>query len=279
MKIYRTAQLKLISKQEAIDNNFFGPVFHGTSQNNLEKINEEGFSVFIGGERSGDIAHGYETSNYANSFPAPIHHLGFGIYFTTVKNIAKNYNSSNELNEYYLDVPNTEEINFASPNTMMKWWISNGYNISEEMDKYNVKNFMDRNIQLARINATKNLTNSLKSQFDAVWFKGKGLYRLLDGDQICVFDPSKIYKINKNISNPGDVGSKVRRKSDGMIGEVLEKKDATNIFKNFPRAITWLNPNTTTLFTVKWNKGGTQYQVQNVDIDFVEKVKGKYTII
>jgi hypothetical protein len=127
--------------------------------------------------------------------PPPVHHLGYGIYFTTNKSIAKDYNfgTAKGLKQYYLDVPRLETINFGSTNTMMKWWFANGYDMDASMDEGK------------RIQATVNLTNELKSKFDAVYYKGKGLYRLLDGDQICVFDPSRIYELNTELAGEGEI--------------------------------------------------------------------------
>jgi hypothetical protein len=123
-------QIGKISLQYAIDNKFFGPIYHGTSEGNRDLINKDGFKIFYGDARSGNTANGYELSNYSGGIPAPVHHLGFGIYFTTNKSIAKKYNggSGSKLSTYFSNVPKLETINFGSPNTMMKWWLQNGYN-------------------------------------------------------------------------------------------------------------------------------------------------------
>lgn len=190
--------LNKISLQKAKDNNFFGPVYHATTEEKLSKINDEGFKVFIGSERSGDVTNGYFNINYYDGTPPPVHHLGYGIYFTTVKAIYKDYNrgSTKNITEYYLDVPNMESIGFGSPKTMMKWWVSNGYDpILAKKD---------------RVAATINLTENLKSKYDAVHFRGKGMGgRLLDGDQIVVFDPDRIYKIDNSLSGDMEIGSTV----------------------------------------------------------------------
>ena len=188
--------------------NMFGPVWHGTSDESKENINNVGFRLTYGDANSGDVRNGYggdaAVSYGTTGIPAPVHHLGYGIYFTTKKSVAKQYANNNTKNmlEYYLDIPRLETINFGAPNTMMKWWIKNGYNIKELIDK------KDPN---ARINATINLTNNLKKQYDAVWFTAKSMFgALLDGDQICVFDPHRIYKLNINLGRmpnsilPGD---------------------------------------------------------------------------
>jgi hypothetical protein len=54
------------------------------------------------------------------------------------------------------------------------------------------------------------MTDRLKAKYDAVWFKGKGMFKLLDGDQICVYNPNLIFKYNKDLDRgtndliPGD---------------------------------------------------------------------------
>jgi len=201
--------VKSISKQDAIDRGFFGPVYHGTSEGAWSEIEREGFRVFKGAARTGMVRHGYERSDYGGtgSLP-PVHHLGYGIYFTTAKAIAKQFGKAG--GAYYLDVPRLETINFGSPRTMMAWWIRHGYNP-----------------KIAAVNreyATELMTDNLASKYDAVWYKGKGLYRLLDGDQVCIYDPARIYHIDPSLSKGLEVGAKVRRKSDGMTGEILRKR-------------------------------------------------------
>jgi len=272
-----------VSQQQAEDKRMFGPVWHGTTSDRKEKIEEEGFKIFIGGEREGNISHGYENSNYYGNIPAPIHHLGYGIYFTTSKAIVKQYNvgSAKGLKTYYLDVPNLETINFGIPKTMMKWWIENGYNYTEMMEKY-------KDTNKARIEATKNLTNQLKSKYDAVWFKGKGIRRLLDGDQICVFDTKNIYQLDISLSQPWEPGCKVKRKSDNMSG-VIRKKRIIDLDTVIPRIeeniknsvypnIHKINEILKTYkhmqeigqpyyFEVKWNKGGTDFNVPFTEME------------
>src|ERR1700693_2945588 len=85
------AKVPKISLQQALDEKFFGPVYHGSTQEKLSKIDASGFNVFVGMSHSGDVAHGYDFEDYVGGIPAPIHHLGFGIYFTTSKSIAKKY--------------------------------------------------------------------------------------------------------------------------------------------------------------------------------------------
>ena len=251
------APAKKISPQEGLDKKFFGPVYHGTDEANRAKIVNEGFKVQIGDARQEGISHGYEISSYAAGKPAPVHHLGFGIYFTSVKAIGKqfNNNSAKGLKSYYIDAPRLESINLGSPNTMMKWWIANGYNMDA------VTNFMDPQVAKDRLKATINLTNKLKEKYDAVWFKGKGLYKLLDGDQIVVFDPSRIYEIDPTLASGMETGGKIKRKADGMIGVIRSSREISQEHKTF-------HPKEATKFlTVKWKKGGMDYNVYDSNVD------------
>ena len=249
-----------ISQQEALDRGLFGPVYHGTTENRRGVIDREGFKVFEGDEGSSDIQNGYlgyqEYSTKHPRVPAPVHHLGFGVYFTHKKDIAKKYNYGGKgLKTYYLDIPNYETINFGAPHTMMNWWIKNGYD-----PKLAIKN---------RVEATKAMTAVLKSKWDAVWFKGQGLYRLLDGDQVCVYDPNRIYEVDSTLVQPGDVGSKVRRKSDGMRGVVTKRENIERILEDFPAAASWVKPGAKWRYYVRWQKGGSDFNVQDVDVDLL----------
>jgi len=261
------AAVKKISLAEAKKRGMFGPVYHGTDAENRAKIEQEGFKVFIGHERSGDISHGYQASSYCEGKPAPIHHLGFGAYFTTSKNVAKQYNrnSLKGLKAYYLDVPRLETINFGANTTMMKWWSKNGYDIVPIYGQD--KQYSTEEIAKMRLDATNRLTDKLKESFDAVWFKGRGLYRLLDGDQICVFDPARIYETDLSLATGWEAGSKVRRKSDGMAGVIQDVRDATKMREEFPGCRTWVKEETTKMLDVKWKKGGTDRNVQDVDVE------------
>lgn len=205
--------LKKISLQEAIDRNMFGPVYHGTTQDSMSLIKSDGFKI-IKTEKEGK-KHGYSDDEYYAGTPAPIHHLGFGVYFTTVKAIAKRISgdSPKNLHVFYIDVSSgkgMETINFGSQKNMMNWWIKNGYSPAlARSDRYR---------------ATEIMTDTIKESWDAVWFKGKGgFYKLLDGDQLCVYDTSKIYMIDESLSDGKlEIGSRIRRKSDGAIGIVYE---------------------------------------------------------
>ena len=246
----------VISLQEAQDRKYFGPVYHGTTSENRAKIDAEGFKVVD--MESGETRNGYSGDReYSQGLLPPIHHLGAGTYFTTVKSIAQMYNegTAKGLRTYYLDVPRLETINFASPNTMMKWWIKNGYN--PNVAKHD------------RLVATKLMTEHLKTQFDAVWYKGKTIRKVLDGDQIVVFDPSRVYEIDSKLSKPGEVGSKVTRKSDGMRGVVTKRENIERILEEFPAAASWVKPGAKWRLWVRWQKGGSDFNVQDVDVDFL----------
>jgi hypothetical protein len=160
-----------------------------------------------------------------------------------------NENSTKGMKTYYLNVSNCETINFAVPHTMMNWWIKNGYD--PELAKKD------------RVAATKKMTEHLKSQWDAVWFRGQGLRKFLDGDQICVYDPSRVYEIDPTLSKPGDIGSKVRRKSDGMKGVIRRVRNLE------PEQSRLYHGGTKRLLEVKWQKG-LDYNVKDSDVDFLE---------
>ena len=258
MKIYKLAQsVPKLSPQEIKDSGMFGPVWHGTTSDSREKIQEEGFKIFVGPERSGEIAHGYEKSNYHDGIPAPVHHLGYGIYFTTSKSIAKQYSGGTVrgLKDYYLNTTNIETINFGSTRTMMKWWIENGY---------------DPELALRdRVAATVQLTNVLRSKFDAVWFKGKGMFRLLDGDQVCVYNTSVIVEVDKSLSEPGQVGSKLRRRFDGVRGVITDTITSDEIIAlNNPNhyLMKHVNDGVKKFYQVKWQRGGQ-------DLNFVPETE------
>jgi len=213
------AQVKRVGPEEIQRNKLFGPVYHGTTAENLKTISQDGFKVFKGAPRTGEVSNGYQQSEYSQGFPPPIHHLGFGIYFTTIKNIAKNYNygSTKGLVQYYLNVPRLETINFGSVNTMMSWWLKNGYVPQKNMN-------MNQWIQ-----ATQQLTDGLSSKFDGVWFKGKGLRRLLDGDQIVVFNPANIFQLDVNLAQEYEdgetilkIGNNVRFKNTKIKAKIIK---------------------------------------------------------
>jgi hypothetical protein len=282
--------LNKISMQTAVDRKMFGPVYHGTTTENRENIEREGFKIFVGADRGENIRHGYPGERaYAQGTPPPIHHLGYGIYFTTVKTIAKafNVNSGKGLKTYYLDVPKLATINFASPKRMMDWWLANGYDAE-----------LAKSGQQGRIDATKRMTETLMKNYDAVWFKGKTMYRVLDGDQIVVFNTNNIYQIDPALAGELEIGSKVRRTNDkfdyqyiyttdsdepvrvhrakptiskGTIGVIIKKRPTEEILQQ------WVNSNqdpstawfkdSKYIYSVKWNKGGTEMNALDKDIE------------
>jgi len=287
--------LKIISLQAAKDKNFFGPVYHGSSSAGRENIEKHGFKV-IKGKDEGAV-HGYNISNYSSGKPAPVHHLGYGVYFTTVKAIAKKFNldTGRGLIEYYLDVPRIQQINFASPNTMMKWWIENGY----DFDWKNIQgdqNFSNPNVEKERLRATERLTQTLKSKYDAVWFKGKTLYTALDGDQICVYEPEdRIFKIDPKLSKGMEIGAQVKIAAgateaylksyeERFAKEITTKQEGNVIvfynqngsqFHRQPLGVkgTIMDirnaPNGKKYYSIKWTKGGTQFNYVESELEFL----------
>lgn len=214
--------LPTITLQQAHDQKLFGPVYHGSSEEGRASINAHGFMVI---DDDSMRANGYQTSAYANGIPAPIHHLGYGVYFTTTKAIAKSFNnnSTKGLQAYYLNVPNIETINFAAPNTMMRWWQKNGYDFSWD-NMQGEKNFQNPGVMQERIRATKNLTKELMLKYDAVWFKGKTIHKALDGDQICVYKPrDKIFLIDNSSVKEIGIGAKVKCKSVEIIRNLVQQ--------------------------------------------------------
>jgi hypothetical protein len=287
--------LNKISMQTAVDRKMFGPVYHGTTTENRENIEREGFKIFMGAEKGENIRHGYPGERaYAQGIPPPIHHLGYGIYFTTVKTIAKafNVNSGKGLKTYYLDVPRLATINFASPKRMMDWWLANGYDAE-----------LAKSGQQGRIDATKRMTETLMKNYDAVWFKGKTMYRVLDGDQIVVFSTNNIYQINPALAGELEIGSKVRRTEDkfdyqysysttsgesrtlkttptvpkGMIGIIVDKKATKDILDRWIQqghdtSTAWFK-GSDYIYKVKWNKGGTESNVLDKHIEPLNRQK------
>jgi len=263
-------ELNVTTTQKASDSGLFGPVYHGSSSENLARIRKDGFKIIKTGE---DKSHGYPDQEYGHTgHPPPVDHLGFGVYFTTIKSIGKKFNNNSVrgLVKFYLDVPRLETINFGAPNTMMKWWIANGYNINEDV---------------GQMKATENLTAQLSSQYDAVWFKGKGLRTLLDGDQVCVYDPSNIHMADDKDVGGLDLGATVvhngkvprrfegREESyfipvEGMRGKIVSKTPIPyERFDDTTVAKMQLDPSVDkNWISVKWKKGGTQVNYTEGDL-------------
>lgn len=192
-----------ISLQTAVDMGYFGPVYHGTTKDNISSIKSFGFKISKLTDKSKKNSYNLVEYYAGCAMPPPTDHLGNGIYFTTVKNIAKEFAGRSTMDEYYLDVKNIETINFASPRKMMDWWISNGYDVKLAKEALSTNN-----IDLW-VKATDSLTKTLSEKYDAVYFKGSSMTRLLDGNQICVFDTSKIYHIDNTLASGLQLGSKV----------------------------------------------------------------------
>ena len=272
----KKSELKRISKQEAIDRKMFGPVYHGSRQENWKNIFDNGFKIFYK-----EPSNTYLNNEYELGYPPPLHHLGYGIYFTTVKSIAKKFNFGSEKNlkEFYLDIHNVCEFGHRTKKRMMEWWLNNGYD--GELGKKN------------RISATKKMTEYLKTKFDAVWFKDKGMYgSALDGDQIVVYDTSKIYMVDESLSGKKEIGSNVVLVKDimrktfevdtntgewirgfeidipkGMTGKIIDRKSTENMFKNYNDKEDHWAYGSDYVYTVKWKKGGTGHNILDDQID------------
>lgn len=247
--------------QEIKAKNLFGPVYHGTTETNMADILKSGFRYEVGDARTGNTSHGYEIDDYAQGIPAPVHHLGYGVYFTQNESIAKQYQGSGKkLTAFYLDIiPKMIEINFASPNTMMKWWQTNCY------DMPSLQSLRDKSkIEIAqmRIESTKKLTECLKTKYDAVLFKGKGFRSLLDGNQICVFDPSRIYMFNPQLNSENDfmLGDRVKLKGLPVAVEILSSRD--NLRKD--------------LFDYLFGTTSNKFYSVKIDSKSIQKIKDFY---
>jgi hypothetical protein len=196
-----------IGLEDAREHKFFGPVFHGTEPTTRQIIQQAGFKIFQGTSRTGPIKGGYELKPYySQNVPPPVHHLGFGVYFTTSKITAKTFNqgTTKGLTEYMLDVPKLKTINFNSEFTMMNWWKANGYDMPS-LDS--LKDKSQKEIEDVWVGATQKMTNVLKNEYDAVYFKAKGFKRSLDYNQICVYDLNKIYELDKTLNKKFDIGN------------------------------------------------------------------------
>lgn len=207
----------------------FGPLYHGTTEQNLESILKNGFKVFVGPPRLMSISNGYNDTPYYAGIPAPVHHLGYGIYFTTSKTIAKQFSHGKfPKHEFWIDQSGKgmEVINFGAPRTMMDWWERNGYDVE-----------LAKQSESGRVEATKKLTAKLASKYDAVWFKGKGLHRLLDGDQVVVFDPSVIYGVDFALAGESEIGSTIEQYRKAKF--VGDRKDMRNEMSEEERAKHW----------------------------------------
>lgn len=274
--------MQAVSLQTAKDTNMFYPVYHGTSEESYKNILDKGFSI-PKGQFDQAKRNSYLLTDYWGGIPAPTDHLGFGVYFTTVKNIAKNFAKFNDKNswtgkkvlpEYALKVDNLETINFGSPKTMMKWWIDNGYDVEMAKEALRTNNYGLRD------EATRKMTEVLKSKYDAVFYKGQGLYKLLDGNQICVYDPKNIFIIDKKAAKQGEIGSKVTL-LDGRKGTIVNVREIQKDYmdyisnpENFEKLTTMGKENAKKAldknndgkyYDVKLTKGGTIRNLYNTD--------------
>lgn len=289
--------LKLISKQQAVNKRLFGPVYHGTTEENWALIKQEGFKTIVGIASSGGVRNGYDLAKYAFGLPPPVHHLGYGVYFTTSKSIAKRFNegSLRGLMEFYLNVPRLGTINFGAPNTMMKWWMSYGYDMPPVVWRKDWIHMHHDMVEDLRYKATMKMTKQIRKEYDAVWYKGGGMYQKLDGDQVCVYDPRRIYAIDPKLSKGLEIGAKVTHNQrilpthynirgemrtyippPNVRGVIIDKRPippayweswakraAENGFtlsvpKDMKKARNW--------FAVRWSKGGTDFNYTNLEL-------------
>ena len=201
-----------ISPQEARDHDMFGPMYHGT-RGDISNILATGFNAKHSVPNASGLSWMSRPVGTSNGMPlegygftgiaAPIHWLGFGTYMTTVKAIAKQFagGSTKGMKTFYLASDRVAEINFGSPRTMMQWWRENGYDMTAEATKaYDVR---------AWIKATGNLTRTLRQQYDAVWYKGKSMFKMLDGDQVCIYRPKLLRVIDPKLATGLQIGAKV----------------------------------------------------------------------
>lgn len=307
-ELIEEAAIPAISPQQA--NGMFGPLYHGT-QHDMNEIVAKGFNVAksvpfaVGGWRSKPVgtSNGYSLESYGyTGISAPVHHLGFGAYFTTKKAIAKRFagDTVKGMRTFCLDSDRVLTINFGAPNTMLRWWLQNGYDMTREAtEKRDVATW---------IAATKKLTDRLKADYDAVWFTGKG-YRgsLLDGDQVCVYDPSLIRVIEPKLATGLQIGAKVvhsqimperfrgsnvfyiddvKLDDFGSIGRLVGwrgvyRADADSDRPRYPihlippsNVVGLVTPTQTKdgrFLSVKWSKGGEQFNYDPAELTPVTK--------
>jgi hypothetical protein len=221
-----------ISPKEKHDRKLIGPVYHGSTEDGHMSINDQGFKIFTGPARKGDVANGFTLAGWGNSnIPPPVHFFGFGVYFTFSYGRAKTFNqgSIRGLRAYYLDAPRVETINFRAKQKMMQWWVANGYKMQPIASFAN-----EEEAEQARVKATIRMTNVLKSKFDACYIKGTGFGGSLDGNQICVYDPNRIYTINYAMAKPMEVGSTVTIKPGSGAGSKIYDKNEMETFVGIP---------------------------------------------
>ena len=144
-------------------------------------------------------------------------------------------------------------INFGAANTMMKWWLKNGFD--GELAKGG---------KASRVAATEQMTDYLAARWDGVWFKGKGIHRLLDGDQVCVYDSSRIYCEDVGLAGELEVGSKVVAVSDRLVpagtkGVILGRRAIGPGYERFHGNAQWF-------LDVKWTPRGRSMNAYESDV-------------
>ena len=266
-----TEKLALVSQQDARDRALYGPLFHGTDATRRAAIESEGFKIFKTYDDfvNRKIVNGYNFDAYYLGVPPPLHHLGFGIYFTTVKTIGKKYNgdSTKGLHEYFVDAPKERmgTVNSGVNKTMMKWWVDNGY--PAEQAKEALRNY-DWQQWFA---ATETLTQALATQYDAVLYKGGGLRATLDGNQLCVYKPELIYRVDAGAATGFQIGAKVIRTADDMKGAITDVRDMPPLHIEWVKkqgGEHWARIEGTDfkMYSVKWAKGGSDHNVYSTQM-------------
>jgi hypothetical protein len=190
----------------------FGPLYHGTTELDMESILDHGFSV-IEGEIRTDKKHGLRNNIEevdGKKFRLPCDFLGFGVYMTKSKTNSNRY-GKNFNKRFYLDTDKILKINFASFNRIAKWWIENGYDPELSMKD--------------RVEATRKMTSRLSSKYDAVWFSGKGYGRLLDGDQVVIFNKDVIRIVEEDVVKRKDVTKIGDRIKSNSFYDLENKKE------------------------------------------------------
>ena len=113
-----------------------------------------------------------------------------------------------------------------------------------------------------RVAATKQLTDTLSSRLDVMIYTGKGMYRLLDGNQACIYNPSVLVRVNKKLAQPGEIGSKVVRNVDGMRGVLMGRRPIDEQFAQYHNG----EPE---FLDIKWQRGGRDMNTYPSQVDFV----------
>ena len=216
--LVKLSALQRVSPAQIQQMKLIGPFYHGTTETNFSSIMDEGFTFAEEEAHTGTTRHGFPNVNFGyTDCPVPVHFLGYGTYFTSVKSLARDYDARRSKSEvfkyqFYINAPRLLKINFAASNSMVKWWIKHGYN--PEIAK------------IDRVGATQDLTRNLKKDYDAVFFTSAGIHgaRMLDGNQICVYDPVNIFLLDQDLALPFEEGSHVVSKEHGTTGTVQATK-------------------------------------------------------